>query len=68
MAGGDRTFKANFSAEGVAALRGRIREKLDALLEDYTDDTLVVSAPAIRPLLPHLPPPPRDPPIRRLKP
>jgi hypothetical protein len=56
MAGGERTFKANFSAEGVAALRGRIREKLDALLEDYTDDTLVVSAPASSPSpisLPH---------------
>uniref|UniRef100_A0ACD5UC00 Uncharacterized protein n=2 Tax=Avena sativa TaxID=4498 RepID=A0ACD5UC00_AVESA len=41
MAGGEGTFKANFSAEGVAALRERIREKLNELMEDYTDDTLV---------------------------
>ncbi|KAM0893883.1 hypothetical protein ACQ4PT_024795 [Festuca glaucescens] len=41
MAGGERTFKANFTAEGVAALRERIRDKLNELMEDYTDDTLV---------------------------
>lgn len=41
MAGGERTFKANFTADGVAALRERIRGKLNELMEDYTDDTLV---------------------------
>lgn len=41
MAGGERTFKANFTADGVAALRERIRDKLNDLMEDYTDDTLV---------------------------
>ena len=51
MAGGERTFKASFSAEGVAALRDRIREKLNELMDDYADDTLVVSCPS-RPLLP----------------
>ena len=54
MAGGERTFKASFSAEGVAALRDRIREKLNELMDDYADDTLVVSCPppVSRPLLP----------------
>ncbi|CAM0904224.1 unnamed protein product [Alopecurus aequalis] len=41
MAGGERTFKSNFTAEGVAALRDCIRQKLNELMEDYADDTLV---------------------------
>lgn len=41
MDGGERTFKANFSAEGVALLRQRVRTKLHELMGDYTDDTLV---------------------------
>lgn len=41
MDGAERTFKANFSAEGVALLRERVRGKLNEVLKDYTDDTLV---------------------------
>ncbi|VAH33288.1 unnamed protein product [Triticum turgidum subsp. durum] len=41
MDGGERTFKANFTAEGVALLRQRVRAKLHELMGDYTDDTLV---------------------------
>lgn len=39
---GDQTFRVNFSAEGVALLRERIKEKLREFMGDYTDDTLVV--------------------------
>ncbi|KAL8542348.1 hypothetical protein ACS0TY_003278 [Phlomoides rotata] len=41
MEGGDRTFKANFSSEGVSRLREAIEEKLKEFMGDYTDDTLV---------------------------
>lgn len=46
MAGVDRvdhrTFRSNFTADGVARLRERVNEKLKELMGDYTDDTLVV--------------------------
>ncbi|KAK7323516.1 hypothetical protein VNO77_26993 [Canavalia gladiata] len=38
---GDRTFKANFTADGVAKLRESVMEKLKEFMGDYTDDTLV---------------------------
>ncbi|XP_006652402.1 uncharacterized protein LOC102719483 [Oryza brachyantha] len=41
MDGGERTFKANFTGEGVALLRQRVKEKLRELMGDYPDDTLV---------------------------
>jgi hypothetical protein len=59
MAGGESTFKANFTADGVAALMERIRDKLNDLMEDYTDDTLVVSCRPLSHLLPR-PPIPRS--------
>ncbi|XP_077210871.1 RNA binding (RRM/RBD/RNP motifs) family protein [Tasmannia lanceolata] len=37
----DRTFRVNFSSEGVERLRERVKEKLNELIRDYTDDTLV---------------------------
>ncbi|KAF7824527.1 Embryonic polyadenylate-binding protein 2 [Senna tora] len=37
----DRTFKANFTVEGVAELRERVEEKLKEFMGDYTDETLV---------------------------
>lgn len=37
----DRTFRVNFSDDGVARLRERVREKLKEFMRDYTDDTLV---------------------------
>ncbi|XP_010928495.1 uncharacterized protein [Elaeis guineensis] len=37
----DRTFKANFTTEGVSKLRDRVKEKLKEFMGDYTDDTLV---------------------------
>ncbi|KAL5214096.1 hypothetical protein ABZP36_003248 [Zizania latifolia] len=40
MDGGDRTFKANFTGEGVALLRERVKEKLKELMGEYSDDTL----------------------------
>ncbi|KAL6650883.1 hypothetical protein ACP70R_009808 [Stipagrostis hirtigluma subsp. patula] len=40
MDGGERTFKANFTSEGVALLRDRVKEKLMELMGDYSDDTL----------------------------
>ncbi|XP_072992125.1 uncharacterized protein [Typha latifolia] len=40
-AGDDRTFRANFTTEGVAKLRERVKEKLKEFMGDYTDDTLV---------------------------
>ncbi|XP_062225906.1 uncharacterized protein LOC133924405 [Phragmites australis] len=40
MDGGERTFKANFTGEGVALLRDRVKEKLRELMGDYSDDTL----------------------------
>jgi len=52
MDGGEgRTFKANFTAEGVKMLQDRAKEKLRELMGDYSDDTLAVSGPA-----PHFPP------------
>ncbi|KAL3815062.1 hypothetical protein ACJIZ3_016330 [Penstemon smallii] len=41
MEGDDRTFRANFSTEGVARLRERVNVKLKEFMGDYTDDTLV---------------------------
>ncbi|EAZ31058.1 hypothetical protein OsJ_15146 [Oryza sativa Japonica Group] len=38
--GGERTFKANFTGEGVRLLRARVKEKLRELMGDYSDDTL----------------------------
>ncbi|KAH9710101.1 RRM domain-containing protein [Citrus sinensis] len=38
----DRTFKVNFSADGVAKLRDGVKDKLKEFMGDYTDDTLVV--------------------------
>lgn len=40
--GDSRTFRVNFSAEGLASLRGTVKEKLKEFLGDYTDDTLAV--------------------------
>ncbi|XP_061344166.1 nucleolin 1-like isoform X2 [Gastrolobium bilobum] len=37
----DRTFKVNFSADGVAKLRESVKEKLKEFMGDSTDDTLV---------------------------
>lgn len=37
-----RTFRSNFTVDGVARLRERLNEKLNELMGDYTDDTLVV--------------------------
>ncbi|XP_061348737.1 nucleolin 2 isoform X2 [Gastrolobium bilobum] len=37
----NRTFKANFTADGVTMLRERVNEKLKEFMGDYTDDTLV---------------------------
>ena len=46
MDGGEgRTFKANFTAEGVKMLQDRVKEKLRELMGDYSDDTLAVSCP-----------------------
>ncbi|KAH7682083.1 Nuclear polyadenylated RNA binding protein [Dioscorea alata] len=39
--GDARTFRANFSGEGAAMLRERVKEKLKEFMGDYTDDTLV---------------------------
>lgn len=53
MDGGEsRTFKANFTGEGVTMLQDRVKEKLRELMGDYSDDTLAVSAPADRPSSP----------------
>ncbi|KAL3832934.1 hypothetical protein ACJIZ3_007670 [Penstemon smallii] len=41
MEGDDRTFRANFTSEGVVKLRERVEEKLKEFMGDYTDDTLV---------------------------
>lgn len=38
----DRTFKANFSGEGVTKLKDEVKDKLKEFMGDYTDDTLVV--------------------------
>lgn len=38
----DRTFRVNFSSDGVAKLRERVKDKLKEYMGDYTDDTLVV--------------------------
>lgn len=37
----DRTFRANFTSEGVLTLREVVKEKLKEFMGDYTDDTLV---------------------------
>ncbi|XP_022152642.1 protein gar2 isoform X5 [Momordica charantia] len=37
----DRTFKVDFSGEGMAKLRERIKLKMKEFMGDYTDDTLV---------------------------
>ncbi|KAL0429285.1 UNVERIFIED_CONTAM: putative RNA-binding protein RbpA [Sesamum radiatum] len=37
----DRTFRVNFTSEGVGRLRERVKEKLKEFMGDYTDDTLV---------------------------
>ncbi|CAI9103120.1 OLC1v1001561C1 [Oldenlandia corymbosa var. corymbosa] len=39
--GDDRTFRVNFSSEGVLKLRENVKEKLKEYMGDYTDDTLV---------------------------
>uniref|UniRef100_A0A6V7QX72 RRM domain-containing protein n=1 Tax=Ananas comosus var. bracteatus TaxID=296719 RepID=A0A6V7QX72_ANACO len=39
--GDDRTFRVNFTTEGLAKLRDRVKEKLKEYMGDYTDDTLV---------------------------
>lgn len=36
-----RSFRVNFTADGVGKLRERVREKLREFMGDYTDDTLV---------------------------
>ena len=38
----DRTFRVNFTVDGLAKLRDRVNEKLKEFMGDYTDDTLVV--------------------------
>lgn len=38
----DRTFMVNFTVDGVAKLRDRVKDKLKEYMGDYTDDTLVV--------------------------
>jgi hypothetical protein len=46
MDGGEnRGFKAGFTFEGQALLKGRVKEKLKELMGEYSDDTLAVSAP-----------------------
>ncbi|KAK6933762.1 RNA recognition motif domain [Dillenia turbinata] len=37
----DRTFRVNFSSDGVTKLRENVMEKLKEFMGDYTDDTLV---------------------------
>ncbi|KAF5752669.1 hypothetical protein HS088_TW01G00585 [Tripterygium wilfordii] len=37
----DRTFRVNFSSDGVNLLRETVRDKLKEFMGDYTDDTLV---------------------------
>ncbi|XP_010247695.1 PREDICTED: uncharacterized protein LOC104590670, partial [Nelumbo nucifera] len=37
----ERTFRVNFSRDGVVKLRERVKEKLKEFMGDYTDDTLV---------------------------
>lgn len=39
---GDRTFRVNFSGDGVGKLRQGVKDKLKDFMGDYTDDTLVV--------------------------
>ncbi|GER57405.1 polyadenylate-binding protein 2-A [Striga asiatica] len=41
MDGGNRTFKVDFTSEGVSKLRDVVKEKLKEFMGDYTDDTLV---------------------------
>ncbi|KAJ4970796.1 hypothetical protein NE237_003895 [Protea cynaroides] len=37
----DRTFKVNFSGDGAASLREKVKDKLKEFMGDYTDDILV---------------------------
>ncbi|EYU27073.1 hypothetical protein MIMGU_mgv1a002184mg [Erythranthe guttata] len=37
----DRTFRTDFTSEGVSRLREQVNEKLKEFMGDYTDDTLV---------------------------
>ncbi|CAN0877876.1 Embryonic polyadenylate-binding protein 2 [Linum grandiflorum] len=37
----DRTFRVNFTEDGVGRLRERVMDKLTEFMGDYTDDTLV---------------------------
>ncbi|XP_077210133.1 uncharacterized protein LOC143845634 [Tasmannia lanceolata] len=37
----DKTFRVNFTSEGLELLRERLKEKLNELIRDYTDETLV---------------------------
>ncbi|GFZ00449.1 RNA binding (RRM/RBD/RNP motifs) family protein [Actinidia rufa] len=39
----DRTFRVNFTFDGLAKLRDRVNDKLKEFMGDYTDDTLVFS-------------------------
>ncbi|KAK6143145.1 hypothetical protein DH2020_023493 [Rehmannia glutinosa] len=41
MEGGNRTFRVDFTSEGVSSLREVVKEKLKEFMGDYTDDTLV---------------------------
>ncbi|KAL6560457.1 hypothetical protein OROGR_004016 [Orobanche gracilis] len=41
MDGDNRTFRVNFTSEGVSRLRDVVEEKLKEFMGDYTDDTLV---------------------------
>uniref|UniRef100_A0A7N0T6U8 PWI domain-containing protein n=1 Tax=Kalanchoe fedtschenkoi TaxID=63787 RepID=A0A7N0T6U8_KALFE len=41
MGADDRTFKVNFSTDGIERLRNEVTEKLKEFMGDYTDDTLV---------------------------
>ncbi|RRT46871.1 hypothetical protein BHE74_00055584 [Ensete ventricosum] len=40
--GDARTFKVNFTTDGLTKLRERVKEKLKEFMGDYTDDTLAV--------------------------
>ncbi|WOL06651.1 hypothetical protein Cni_G15385 [Canna indica] len=39
--GDDRTFKVSFTSDGLSRLSERVKEKLNEVIGDYTDDTLV---------------------------
>lgn len=42
MENADRKFNGDFSEEGVAKLKERVKVKLKEYMGDYTDDILVV--------------------------